>query len=99
MDDADTMQCTVGCEITHPLPPIQGMQDSWKNVSDGERNADQLGEPKAKLLTEEKLVWSDPLLCEYGETMHRPERRWTHLRNSLENDHRVMGCSPGRLNY
>jgi hypothetical protein len=75
------------------------MQDSWRSVNDGERNAGQLGEPKAKLLTEEKLAWPDPLLFEYGETIHRPERSRTHLGKSLGHDHRVMRSSPGRLNY
>jgi hypothetical protein len=44
MDDADTIWCTAECEITHPRPPIQDTQDSWKSVNHGEKNVGQLSE-------------------------------------------------------
>ena len=79
MDDADTMRCTAGREITHPHPPIQDTQDSWKSVNHGEMNVGQLGELEENLESLHDLT----LFCEYGETIHKPgegrhtsENRW-----------------------
>lgn len=58
MDDADTMRCTAGCEITHTLPPVQDMQDSWKSANDRESSADQLAELKVLLSNEGRLARS-----------------------------------------